>query len=107
MVGRGLNAMNLELPMSPAGVRISGENQVTQQALHQLKELQNVQGPAATREVLLRQHFRRARTDRRGCKASLRERSSPTGLVGICAKGARGTHHGWASCPRCGSSRVE
>eukprot|EP00435_Cladocopium_sp_Y103_P020816 s636_g5.t1 len=64
--GRGLNAMNLELPMrgvnhetrSQPDVETNNENQVTERALHQLKELQNVQGPAATRQVLLRQHYR-------------------------------------------------
>lgn len=64
--GRGLNAMNLELPMrgvnhetrSQPDVDSNNENQVTERALHQLKELQTVQGPAATRQVLLRQHYR-------------------------------------------------
>ncbi|CAJ1335134.1 unnamed protein product [Effrenium voratum] len=71
--GRGLNAMNLELPMHagrlppgqssgfgrmPPDPKANLEIQVAQQALHQLKELQNVQGTAATRQILLRQHFR-------------------------------------------------
>jgi len=53
-IGRGLNAMNLELPLSVQD-RPAPDGQVTSQLAHQLKDLQAANGTAEARERLLRQ----------------------------------------------------